>query len=92
MERATLNDKDFIIEINRTIIRNALRDFCSVDTKKRFLVSDWHGTDDFKFICKNAEINPEMISDVFIKLAMLPNGKRKKEVNNLISTIESFPT
>ena len=42
------------VEISRTIVKNSLKDFCSTDDKKRFLVTDWWGTEDFKMICANA--------------------------------------
>jgi|TARA_Y100001951_G_scaffold37297_1_gene29445 hypothetical protein len=79
------------VEISRTIVKNSLKDFCSIDDKKRFLVSDWWGTEDFKMICANAQIDEETLAIVFIRLATLPTGKRKKEVSDLISTIDSFP-
>lgn len=77
--------------ISRTIIKNTLNDFCSKNDKKRFLVTDWWGTEDFKLTCTNAEIDEDTLANVFIRLATLPNGKRKKEVSDLISTIDSFP-
>ena len=79
------------VEISRTIVKNSLKDFCSINDKKRFLVTDWWGTDDFKKICSDAQIDEETLAIAFIKLSTLPTGKRKKEVSDLISTIDSFP-
>ena len=53
--------------INRTIIKNSLNDFCSKDDKKRILITDWWGTEDFKLVCADAEIDEDTLANIFIR-------------------------
>jgi|TARA_R110000787_G_scaffold236651_1_gene343184 hypothetical protein len=84
-------DEQMAYGISRAIIKQALRDFHSIDVTKIEDVAQWISeSDEYEMVCESAEIDPDYLSMFFLEMSKRPTVERKVLAENAISVLDSF--
>jgi len=82
---------EFMVDINRAIIKQAMKDFASSEPRKRAEVASWLSANKYIDVCIDANIDPDYLALFFLEMSEHDDlDLRKKLVGDAISTMDSF--
>ena len=82
---------EFLVDMNRAVIKQAMKDFASSEPRKRANVASWLANHHYIEICIDAKIDPDYLALFFLEMSEHDDlDLRKKLVGDAISTMDSF--